>query len=96
MSETGHIDINYVADLARIALSDEEKAKFSTQLESIIGYVEKLSELDAGEAQPLAHPFPLSNVWQEDEVKGGLSTEEALKNAPAQRSKMIVVPKVVD
>ena len=96
MSETGHIDIDYVADLARVALSEEERAKFSTQLESIIGYVEKLNELDTENVEATAHPFPLFNVWQEDEVKGRLSVEEALKNTPAQRDNMIVVPKVVD
>ena len=96
MSETGNMDIDYVADLARVALSDEEKAKFSTQLDSIIGYVEKLNELETGNVEPLAHPFSRENVWQEDEVKGSLSTEDALKNAPAQRSNMIIVPKVVD
>ena len=96
MSETGHIDIDYVADLARVALSDEERAKFSTQLESIIGYVEKLNEMDTENVKPAAHPFPLDNVWQKDEVKGHLPVDEALKNAPAQRDNMIIVPKVVD
>lgn len=96
MSEEKHIDIDYTAKLARINLTDAEKEKLSGQLDSIIGYVEKLEELDTEGVEPTAHPHPVYNVWQEDEVKGGLSTEEALKNAPAQRDNMIVVPKVVD
>ncbi|MBD5778189.1 Asp-tRNA(Asn)/Glu-tRNA(Gln) amidotransferase subunit GatC [Pelagicoccus sp. NFK12] len=96
MSEKTHIDIEYTAKLARINLTDAEKEKLSGQLDSIIGYVEKLEELDTDGVEPTAHPHPVYNVWQEDEVKGELSTEEALKNAPAQRDNMIVVPKVVD
>lgn len=96
MSEDKHIDIDYTAKLARINLTDAEKEKLSDQLDSIIGYVEKLEELDTEGVDPTAHPHPVYNVWQEDEVKDGLSTEEALKNAPAQRENMVVVPKVVD
>ncbi|MBC2604651.1 Asp-tRNA(Asn)/Glu-tRNA(Gln) amidotransferase subunit GatC [Pelagicoccus albus] len=96
MSEKTHIDIDYTAKLARINLTDAEKEKLSQQLDSIIGYVEKLEELDTEGVEPTAHPYPVYNVWQEDEVKGELPVEEALKNAPAQRENMIVVPKVVD
>ncbi len=96
MSEEKHIDIDYTAKLARINLTDAEKAKFSSQLDSIIGYVEKLEELDTDGVEPTAHPHPVYNVWQEDVVTGELPVEEALKNAPAQRDNMIVVPKVVD
>ncbi len=96
MSEEKHIDIDYTAKLARINLTDAEKEKLSGQLDSIIGYVEKLEELNTDGVEPTAHPHPVYNVWQEDEVKGQLPVEEALKNAPAQRDNMIVVPKVVD
>lgn len=96
MSEEKHIDIDYTAKLARINLTDAEKEKLSGQLDSIIGYVEKLEELNTEGVEPTAHPHPVYNVWQEDEVKGQLPVEEALKNAPAQRDNMIVVPKVVD
>lgn len=96
MSENSQIDIDYVAKLARIALSDEEKVKFSEQLVSILGYVEKLEELDTEGVEPTAHPYPMENVWQEDVVTSALPVEEALKNAPKQRQNMIVVPKVVE
>lgn len=96
MSKTGQIDIDYVAKLARIALSDDEKLKFSEQLGSILGYVEKLEELDTEGVEPTAHPHPMENVWQEDVVTSELPVEEALRNAPKQRQNMIVVPKVVE
>ena len=96
MSDKPHINIDYVAKLARIALSDEEKSKLSGQLDSILGYVEKLNELDTSNIEPTAHPHPVYNVWQEDIVASEMPVEEALRNAPAQRNNMIVVPKVVD
>lgn len=96
MSEGKQIDIDYTAKLARINLSDDEKVKLAGQLNSIIGYMEKLDELDTSGVEPTAHPHPVYNVWQEDEVRGELSVEEALKNAPAQRDNMVIVPKVVD
>ena len=96
MSETSQIDIDYVAKLARIALSDEEKVKFSEQLVSILGYVEKLEELDTEGVEPTAHPYAMENVWQEDVVTSQLPVEEALRNAPKQRQNRIVVPKVVE
>lgn len=96
MSDKKHINIDYTAKLARINLTEEEKTKLSGQLDSIIGYIEKLEELDTTDVLPTAHPHPVYNVWQEDVVKSELSVDEALQNAPAQRDNMIVVPKVVD
>lgn len=96
MSKTSQINIDYVAKLARIALSEDEKIKFSEQLVSILGYVEKLEELDTEGVEPTAHPYPMENVWQEDVVTSALPVEEALRNAPKQRQNMIVVPKVVE
>lgn len=96
MSETSHIDIEKVAELARIALTDDEKSKFASQLETILGYIDKLNELDTSDVEPTAHPHSVENVWREDKVEGELPTSEALKNAPKQRQNMFVVPKVVE
>lgn len=90
------IDIDYVANLARIALTDTEKSKFSAQLDSILGYIEKLEELDTSSVEPTAHPHEVFNVWDEDRVASKLSVEEALGNAPEQRQNQIVVPKIVE
>jgi len=96
MPEEQSIDIQKVADLARIALTDEEKSKLSGQLDSILGYINKLNELDTNNVEPTAHPHSVYNVWREDKAEGELPIEEALKNAPKQRQNMIVVPKVVE
>ena len=96
MSDTSHLDIDYVARLARIALTDDEKALFGKQLDDVLNYIEKLNEVDVSGVEPTAHAFDVFNVWQEDEAKTGLSNKDALKNAPATRDGMFVVPKVVD
>ena len=90
------MDIEYVAKLARISLTEEEKAKFSAQLGDVLENFEKLNAIDVSNIEPTAHAFPLYNVWQEDEPEAGFTPEEALKNAPAQRANQVVVPKVVE
>lgn len=95
-AEQPEIDIEYVANLARLNLSPDEKARFSGQLENILGYFRKLREVDVEEVEPMAHAFALDNVWQEDVPSAAFAPEEALANAPAQRQQQIVVPKVVD
>jgi aspartyl-tRNA(Asn)/glutamyl-tRNA(Gln) amidotransferase subunit C len=96
MASPSDIDINYVANLARLALSDAEKETFSRQLGDVLRYIEKLSAVDVSQVEPTAHAFPVSNVWAEDVSQPGLPVEAALKNAPAQRDNMIVVPVVVE
>ena len=78
-------DVKYVAHLARIALTPEEEQKIGAQLSSVLGYIEKLKEVDVTGVEPTAHAFPLVNVTRPDEVKPSLSNEEALRNAPAIR-----------
>lgn len=90
------LDIDYVAKLARIDLTNDEKERFSGQLESILGYFEKLNAVDVSGVEPTAHAFPLYNVLQDDEPGPAFTVEEALLNAPAQRDGQIVVPKVVE
>jgi aspartyl-tRNA(Asn)/glutamyl-tRNA(Gln) amidotransferase subunit C len=96
MSADSDINIDYVANLARLALSDEEKIRFARQLGDILHYVEKLKGIDVSGVEPMAHASPVFNVWQEDRSRAGLSVEQALRNAPAQRQNMIAVPKVVE
>ncbi len=96
MSDTNNIDIDYVANLARLELSPEEKTKFAGQLGDILNYFEKLNAIDVSGEEPMAHPFPVYNVLGEDESSPTLSPEEALANAPKQRDQQLVVPKVVD
>lgn len=96
MSKHAPIDIDYVANLARVALTDEERALFSGQLEEVLTYIEKLNTVNVDGVEPTAHAIPVANVWRSDEPRPGLSQEEAVMNAPASRDGMFVVPKVVE
>jgi len=89
-------NIKYVAHLARLKLSPEEEQQLGAQLGHILGHIEKLKEVDVTGVEPTAHAFPLVNVFRTDEPRPGLSTEEALRNAPKQSSGLFVVPKVVE
>lgn len=89
-------NIKYVAHLARLKLSPEEEQKLGAQLGNILGYIEKLKEVDVAGVEPTAHAFPMVNVFRADEIRSGLSTEDALRNAPKKASGLFVVPKVVE
>jgi aspartyl-tRNA(Asn)/glutamyl-tRNA(Gln) amidotransferase subunit C len=90
------IDVKYVAHLARLTLSPDEEQKLGAQLGNILGYIEKLGELDVSQVQPTAHAVPLVNVTRPDELRPSLSTEEALRNAPAKANGLFLVPKIVE
>lgn len=96
MSETAHIDIDYVARLARIQLSEDEKQRFGPQLDRVLGYCDKLRDVNLDGVEPMAHATPLYNVWDDDVAINGFTPEQAMANAPAQRENQIVVPKVVE
>ena len=96
MSEESSMDIDYVANLARIELTAEERQKFQGQLGDVLKYFEKLQEVEVEGVEPTAHAFPRYNVWDEDVAVEGFSAEEALLNAPKARSEQVVVPKVVE
>lgn len=89
-------NIKYVAHLARLALSPEEETKLATQLGNILGYIEKLGELDVSHVEPTAHAVPMINVMRPDETGPSLSQEEALRNAPASGGGLFIVPKIVE
>jgi aspartyl-tRNA(Asn)/glutamyl-tRNA(Gln) amidotransferase subunit C len=96
MSVPTDLNIDHVAHLARLALTPEEKAKFSAQLGDVLAYIEQLNKVDVSGVEPTAHAFPVYNVWADDVPQAGLPVELALKNAPAQRNNMVAVPKVVE
>ena len=96
MSTAPDLNLDHVAKLARLALTPEEKAKFSQQLGDVLHHIAQLAKVDVTGIEPTAHAFPVVNVWADDVVRPGLSVEAALQNAPAQRDHMIVVPKVVE
>jgi aspartyl-tRNA(Asn)/glutamyl-tRNA(Gln) amidotransferase subunit C len=90
------IDIKYVAHLARLALTPEEEQKIGAQLGNVLGYIEKLKEVDVSNVEPTAHAFPLINVTRRDEIRPCLTSEEALRNAPASANGLFMVPKIVE
>jgi aspartyl-tRNA(Asn)/glutamyl-tRNA(Gln) amidotransferase subunit C len=91
-----HFDIEYVANLARIELTPEEKSTLGGQLEHILTYIEQLREVDVSGVEPTAHAFPVVNVTRADETTPGLPHDDALRNAPQQAGGLFVVPKIVE
>ena len=96
MNKSSPINIDYVSDLARIKLTDQEKMTYQSQLSAVLDYFEKLDRVTVEGVEPIAHAFPIINVWQDDDPEETFTPEEAIKNAPKKRSQQIVVPKVVD
>jgi aspartyl-tRNA(Asn)/glutamyl-tRNA(Gln) amidotransferase subunit C len=90
------IDVKYVAHLARLHLTPEEERKFGAQLGQVLGYIEKLQQLDVSQVEPTAHAMPLVNVTRPDEAQPSLPHDNALRNAPSQANGLFVVPKIVE
>jgi aspartyl-tRNA(Asn)/glutamyl-tRNA(Gln) amidotransferase subunit C len=88
-------EVEHIAALARLEFSDDEKQKFTHQLNDILQYIEKLNELDTSNVEPLSHVIELNNVFRDDVVKPSIAAEEALKNAPAKVDTFFKVPKVI-
>jgi len=88
-------DVEKVALLARLRLSDEEVATMTEQLGRIVEYVEQLNELNTEDVQPMAHAVELANVLAEDVVAPSLPREEALANAPKRDDECYRVPAVL-
>ena len=89
-------DIAYVAHLARLELSEEEKAQLSAQLAGILDYIAKLSEVDVTGVEPTAHAVPLANVLRKDEARPSIDRERILANAPETARDLFIVPKIVE
>jgi len=93
---TEHIDVNYVANLARIELTEEEITTFKPQLEAILGYIDKLKELNVDGIEPTAHASPVFDTIREDIARPGLERDAFLQNAPDQSNGLLRVPKVIE
>jgi aspartyl-tRNA(Asn)/glutamyl-tRNA(Gln) amidotransferase subunit C len=90
------LNVQYVAHLARLSLTPEEEQKFGAQLGQVLGYIEKLNQLDVSKVEPTAHAVPLVNVTRKDAIQPSISNEDALQNAPAKANGLFVVPKIVE
>ncbi len=90
------IDVDHVARLARLALTDEERERFGRQLGLILEHAERVREVAADDVPPTSHPVPRSNVYRPDEVRPSLSQEEALSTAPEAEDGRFRVPRIVE
>ncbi len=88
-------DVKKIAELARLEFTDSEIENYTTEMNKILGYVEKLNELDTREFEPLSHPIENNNVFREDTINISTDREKALKNAPDKTSEHFKVPKVI-
>ena len=88
--------VEHVAQLARLALSDEEKQRLTEQLNAILTYMEQLGEVPTEGVEPTAHVLDLVNVFRDDTVRQTLSADAALANAPETAQHFFVVPRIVE
>jgi aspartyl-tRNA(Asn)/glutamyl-tRNA(Gln) amidotransferase subunit C len=90
------MDVRYVARLARLELSDAEAAMFQGQLEEVLGYVDKIQQLDLTGVEPMSHACALTNAFRDDEVRPGLPIEPVMRNAPASGGDQFLVPRIME
>lgn len=96
MAGTSELDVGYVARLARINLTEDEKNAFQKQLDDVLKYVEKLRQADVSHVEAAAHALPIFNVFRKDAASEWFTAEEALSNAPRKAKNLFIVPKVVE
>lgn len=89
-------EVLHVAKLARLNLTEDETARLMTDMESIIGFADKLNELDTEGVVPTAHAIPMQNAFRADEVQESFAREDILKNAPDTDGDGFLIPKVVE
>ncbi len=88
-------EVEHVAHLARLNLSEEELEKMTIQLDIILSYVDKLEELDTNNIEPTTHAFSISNAFREDQPQESLSQQDSLKNCQQKNSETFIVPRVI-
>ena len=88
-------DVQHVAHLSRLEFTGEETRRFAKDLNTILAYMDKLSELDTNNVEPTSHSLKLKNVFREDEVRPSLENEQALANAPESEGPFFKVPQIL-
>jgi aspartyl-tRNA(Asn)/glutamyl-tRNA(Gln) amidotransferase subunit C len=89
-------EVDWVAHLARLDISEEMAEKMAGQLNQVLDLIAKLNELDTTGVEPLSHPGALTSVWREDVPTGSLPRETALQNAPDAADGFFRVPRVIE
>jgi aspartyl-tRNA(Asn)/glutamyl-tRNA(Gln) amidotransferase subunit C len=87
-------DVQHVAKLARLSLTDDECQRFTEQLDRIIGYFDELNQVDTNGVEPMSHPIPVVNVMREDVVISSLGREVLMENAPLKEGSFFKVPRI--
>lgn len=88
-------EVEHVASLAHIELTEEEKATFTEQFNNILEFFEKIDEADTENVSPTYHVLDLVDIYRKDESEGSLSTEDTLKNAPKKEDGFFKSPRIV-
>ena len=88
--------VDYISQLSRLSLPEEEKEAMTAQLERIVDYMDVLNQLDTADIEPMSHVFPVKNVLREDVVEPSFDRAELLKNAPATDGEAFLVPRAVE
>lgn len=88
--------VQYVAALAKLSVSGEEKHKVAEDLNHILDYIETMNGLDTEGVEPMSHVLPMENVFREDEVVNQNNREQLMKNTPKQKDGCFAVPKTVE
>jgi aspartyl-tRNA(Asn)/glutamyl-tRNA(Gln) amidotransferase subunit C len=88
-------DVQYVAKLSRLEVTEQEVAKYTQQLGNILQYIEQLNKLDTSNVEPLTHVLDMKNVFRPDEIKPSLTQKEVLSNGPEVQSGHFKVPKIM-
>ncbi|HHD11279.1 MAG TPA: Asp-tRNA(Asn)/Glu-tRNA(Gln) amidotransferase subunit GatC [Deltaproteobacteria bacterium] len=89
-------DVEHIAELSRLALTEEEISLYTEQLKKILHYVEKLSAVDTGGIEPTTYTIPLQRMRRKDEVSPSLPVEEVLRNAPEKEKNCFKVPRIIE
>ncbi|MEO6814076.1 MAG: Asp-tRNA(Asn)/Glu-tRNA(Gln) amidotransferase subunit GatC, partial [Ginsengibacter sp.] len=87
--------IDKLANLSRLELKEDEKEEMKIELEKMIGFIDKLNELDTTGVKPLLHMSDNLNIFRKDEVSGQISKEDVFRNAPLHDDNFFKVPKVI-
>ena len=89
-------DVEHVARLSRLALTDQEKERMRRELDGILSYIDKLRALDTANVPPTSHAVPMTNVMREDEPRPSLAQDLMLANAPERSGEFFRVPKIIE
>ena len=96
MAKITRKEVEHVARLARLELTEEEKERMTAQLDSILAYIDKLNELDTSKVEPTTTVIPMVSVMREDEARPSLDQDKALANAPDRLDVFFRVPRIIE